>query len=248
MKRLWSTFITTSLIGLCLGCSAEGLKGTGYEKWNKPAAVVTASDNETGNKVEVESGQLDPDSQTKVVTRDITSSGASLQVKDIVLLRSSIESCMGSGMLNVTDEMLIPEDSNANPPALADGKVRFLLASNYVAGDDIIVKESGNLVDFSNGSRTSNSADSLTDTYLRSLETIGNVIAHNCTLNNPNCQCANQEQALAMMSRCFPGLNPKSAEMADTANLFGAICNDGNNGMRKAVSSLIASYAFATSR
>jgi len=126
--------------------------------------------------------------------------------------------------------------------------LRFLLATQYKVGDDVIDKESGNLVDVASGARTNIAADSLTDTYLRSLETIGNVVAHNCTSKNPNCQCGSKDEALEMMTKCLPGLNPNTVEMNDSAALLGAICGENVEGMRKAISSLISSYAFAVAR
>lgn len=212
----------------------------------------TVSDDATG--IVTASPEVKPEPEEKkepelkIVTKDIGSSGASTQVKDINLLRSSIETCMGRDMLRVTEDMLIPSDLTVSLPKLPEGRIRFLLAAQYRAGDDIVTKEASNLVDLSQSSRTNNTADSLTDTYLRSLETIGNVVAHNCTSNNPNCQCGSKEAALVLMSRCLPGLNPSTVEMADTAALLGGICGENAEGMRKAIASLIASYVFAVAR
>jgi hypothetical protein len=183
----------------------------------------------------------------RVREREITTSGAGFQVKDVLLLRSSIESCMGDNMLKITADMLMPVDLSSTTKA-TDGRIRFLLPTQYAADDDIIEKERGNLLDLSASSRTSVSADGLTDTYLRSLETIGNVVAHNCNPTNPNCSCAGKDKALAMMTRCLPGLNPSTVEMDESAALLGAICSDGMDGMRTAVASLLSSYVFALAR
>ncbi|MBM4251514.1 MAG: hypothetical protein FJ146_06050 [Deltaproteobacteria bacterium] len=190
---------------------------------------------------------VSPVAEERIVQRDISSSGAGFQVKDVMLLRSSVESCVGPDMLKVTTDMLMPDNLSSTPKG-ADGRIRFLLPIQYASNDDIIDKERGNLLDLEAGSRTSVSADGLTDTYLRSLETIGNVVAHNCAPNNPNCSCAGKEQALAMMTRCLPGINPNTIEMTESAALLGAICAEGVDGMRTAVASLIASYAFALAR
>ncbi len=203
-----------------------------------------------GNSISQPPVQSTPQGNTteeRIVQRDISSSGAGFQVKDVILLRSSVESCMGADMLKVTADMLMPTDLKVTPKG-SDGRIKFLLPSQYAPNDDIIEKERGNLLDLEASSRTSVSADGLTDTYLRSLETIGNVVAHNCNPSNPNCACAGKEQALAMMTRCLPAVNPKTVEMAESAALLGAICSDGVDGMRTAVASLLSSYAFALAR
>lgn len=185
--------------------------------------------------------------EERIVQREINSSGAGFQVKDVLLLRSSVEACVGPDMLKISADMLMPADLSSTPKG-SDGRIRFLLPIQYAANDDIIEKERGNLLDLESGSRTSVSADGLTDTYLRSMETIGNVVAHNCDLSNPNCACAGKERALAMMTKCLPGINPNTVEMAESAALLGAICAEGVDGMRTAVASLLSSYAFALAR
>jgi len=214
-----------------------------------PTPAETASNDPAALPATLSAAPSDPKIDSTVINKTIANSGATLQVKDLSLLRSSVEACMGKGLLNVSNDMLMPTDLNAPPtPPAADGRLLFLLATQYKAGDDIIDKEAPNMVDLSAGARTNITGDSLTDTYLRSLETIGNVIAHNCSTTNPNCQCGTKVEALAMMSRCFPGLDPRTPDMADSAALLGAICGSGIDGMRKAVSSMISSYAFAVAR
>jgi len=239
MRRQILTLIFAILGFMSLACSREDIGDlkTKYLRKKPPAESTPATE-----KV----SDIPP--STKVVTKNIDNSGASMQVKDVLLLRSSVEGCMGSGMLAVTADMLLPTDLTTNPPKLSDARLRFLLATQYKVGDDVIDKESGNLVDVASGARTNIAADSLTDTYLRSLETIGNVVAHNCTSKNPNCQCGSKDEALEMMTKCLPGLNPNTVEMNDSAALLGAICGENVEGMRKAISSLISSYAFAVAR
>jgi len=214
-----------------------------------PGSTPTPTEPASNDPAALPGAPNDPKVDSTVINKTITNSGATLQVKDLSLLRSSVEACMGKGLLNVSNDMLMPTDLSAPPtPPAADGRLLFLLGTQYKAGDDIIDKEAPNMVDLSAGARTNITGDSLTDTYLRSLETIGNVIAHNCSTTNPNCQCGTKGEALAMMTRCFPGLDPSTANMADTAALLGAICSSGIDGMRKAVSSMISSYAFAVAR
>ena len=238
MRRQILTLIFTTLGCMSLACSREDL-GDLKTKYLRKKPPAESPANEKPAEVT---------NSTKVVTKNIDNSGASMQVKDVLLLRSSVEGCMGSGMLAVTADMLLPTDLTTNPPKLPDARLRFLLATQYKVGDDVIDKESGNLVDVATGARTNIAADSLTDTYLRSLETIGNVVAHNCSTTNPNCQCGSKDEALEMMAKCLPGLNPNTVEMNDSAALLGAICGENVEGMRKAISSLISSYAFAVAR
>lgn len=206
-----------------------------------------------GKKKKVEDGENqdediagDEEEQNRF-TRRVDNSGASFQVKDVSLLRSSIDSCMGPDMLVVSAEMLLPPGTGTLP-ALGDNKIRFLLPTQYVDGDDVLDKERGNMVDQGSSVRTGISADSLTDTYLRSLETVANVIAHNCTADRQECQCSTKDLARDMLTRCLPGLDPETQEMDDAAEMLGLVCADGTKGMRKAIASMLSSYAFASAR
>ncbi len=193
-----------------------------------------------------------PAAQTQVsgeqpITKSIDRTG-SFQVKDIALLKNSVESCMGLDFLSVTEDMLLPANVTAAVEPLTQDRIRFLLPTMYKAGDDIIDKERGNLVDLGSTGRTSVTADGLTDTYLRSLETVANVVAHHCTPETPECRCGTKDQAKVMLARCLPGLDPETKEMDEAAEMLGLVCSDGPKGMRKAIASMIASYAFAASR
>lgn len=193
-------------------------------------------------------------------TRSIDNSGANFQVKDIELLRNSIDACMGSDMTKISSDMLLPA-VGAEVPAAGAGldkklglvqgepKVKFLLPTPANAiGNDIIDVERGNLVDLTNSSRTAVAGDSLTDTYLRALETIANVVAHNCTADKKECECGSKKKARAMLSRCLPSLDPETKEMDEASSMLGTICAKDERGMRKAIASMIASYAFAGAR
>jgi hypothetical protein len=178
-------------------------------------------------------------------TKAIANSGASFQVKDVLLLRNSIDSCMGPGKLEIKEDMLMPADLAATDPG-PDGRFRFLLPVQFAAGDDIIEKERKNLVDQERGTRTGIAADSLTDTYLRSLETIANVVAHHCEDGDDNCACDSKSKAREIIVRCLPAFDPDTPEMDEAAELLGLICKD--DSMRKGIASLLSSYAFASAR
>lgn len=233
---------TVALAG-CSGDDVAGLSG-GLGKKKK---VETTAEQKPDQPVEE---QVDQSQDTKgKVTKGIETSGASFQVKDVSLLRSSIGSCMGAEKLLVTEDMLIPVGQVGDQlPDNADGRYRFLLGSNYQAGDDIIEKEKMNLVDFSIGNRTGITSDALTDTYLRSLETIANVVAHYCDANTEVCRCGTKEEARVVLERCLPGINPTSERMDYASLLIYEECKEGDSGVRRAIASLLSSYAFASAR
>lgn len=246
--RALTLLLTGPLLAGLLACSTSdigGLSGLGGKK-----KKVDRGDGETEGEDGGETDAVGTDENGNAkYTKTIDNSGANFQVKDVALLRSSIGSCMGDGMLAIAADMLLPTNLNAPQADLPDAKIRFLLPSQYVAGDDILEKEKRNLVDTSTGARTGIAADSLTDTYLRSLETIANVVAHNCTPDKPECQCATKDQAREMLTRCLPGLDPETKEMDEAAEMMGLVCADnGPKGMRKAIASMLSSYAFAASR
>ena len=53
-----------------------------------------------------------------------------------------------------------------------------------------------------------------------------------------------------MLVRCLPGLDPETKEMDEAAEMLGLVCSEeeGVKGMRKAIASLLSSYAFASAR
>lgn len=177
---------------------------------------------------------------------EIASSGGSFQLKNVNLLKNSVQTCVGPDMTKISSDMIIVRDG-VNPPPGADGRMRFLLPT-YKEGDDIVDAEQGSLVNPESGVRTSVVADSLTDTYLRSLVLIGDVVAHNCSISNPLCVCDTAAAAKDMLLRCAPSLDPSSQQVNDAAVMLGLICAEGPSGMRRAVSSIISSYAFALAR
>lgn len=237
MKVLLPTFILFLGIG-AIGCSADDIKpftsfGARSKKKDRGAGEV----NEDGEK----------GAGKKKYEKSIDNSGADFQVKDLALLRSSVESCMGSpDMLTVNAEMI----RTANAPELEDGKIRFLLPTQYTDADDVLEVEKDNMVDTASGVRAGIAADSLTDTYLRALETVANVVAHNCSLDKEECKCQTKTLARDMLVRCLPGLDPETKEMDEAAEMLGLVCSEeeGVKGMRKAIASLLSSYAFASAR
>lgn len=227
----------TAFIG-CSGDDVGRLGGVGKKK---------SVENETAPK---ENEDIIATDEVKgKVTKGIESSGSSFQVKDVALLRSSIASCMGAEKLIITEDMLIPVGEVGDQlPDNPDGKFRFLLGNSYQAGDDIVEKERKNLVDFSTGNRTGITSDGLTDTYLRSLETIANVVAHYCDSSVEVCKCGTKEEARVVLERCLPGIDPESDKIDYASLLIYEECKEGDSGVRRAIASLLSSYAFASAR
>jgi hypothetical protein len=233
-----------TLMTMSSGCSSEELSGAGASITGKKKNV------EKKAVLKEEESDLEAEGEQKnKVTKGIDNSGAAFQVKDVALLRSSIGSCMGAEKLLVTADMLIPVGQAGDSlPDNADGRFRFLLGNNYAVGDDIIDKERNSLVDFSLGNRTGISSDSLTDTYLRSLETIANVVSHYCDANVEVCKCGTKDEAKVVLQRCLPGIDPNSEKIDYASLLIYEECKEGNSGVRKAIASLLSSYAFASAR
>lgn len=246
MTKFTSNLLKTcALMALMLpfGCSSEDITnlsgGFSGKKKNVEKKAVPKDDEDLEAEGE----------QKNKVTKGIENSGAAFQVKDVALLRSSVGSCMGQEKLIVTEDMLIPVGQAGDSLAdNADGRFRFLLGSSYAVGDDIIEKERNSLVDFSLGNRTGISSDSLTDTYLRSLETIANVVAHYCDANVEVCKCGTKEEAKVVLQRCLPGIDPNSEKIDYASLLIYEECKEGDGGVRRAIASLLSSYAFASAR
>jgi hypothetical protein len=73
-------------------------------------------------------------------------------------------------------------------------------------------------------------------------------VAHNCSTSNAMCACETQTSAHEMLTRCIPSIDPNSAAAADASLMLSSVCSQGGAGMRRAVSSLISSYAFGLAR
>jgi hypothetical protein len=182
-------------------------------------------------------------------TKQITNNGAEIQVKSSALLKNSLISCFGSDYTNLDSEMII-KPAVASVANVATGRKSFLLAGKYPNNSDSIINfEAKNLFDPNGISRTATGADGVTDTYLRALEVVADVVAHNCDLNNPYCQCHTEESAKNMIKRCLPYLSPESEEIKTGSKLLFDVCKSSVlEDRRKAISSLVSSYAFAIAR
>jgi hypothetical protein len=261
MRRLWifqgswvtglgliQTFLSLLLASAC----ADDLKVKGLIENKESGEAQPAADPEPFTPATPDKSTPKKDA---ISESTIESSGALLQLKSASLLGSSISSCFSPEFLTITEDMImVPLTNPTPPPEPLDGRMRFLLPERYVAGNSILATETYNLVDVSTAGRTSVAADGLTDTYLRSLEIVANVVAHHCNLSDHAelCQCDSPSAARKLVERCLPGFDPNSPSMDDSINFIYEKCVENPNklseGMRRAIASLLSSYAFAAAR
>lgn len=113
---------------------------------------------------------------------------------------------------------------------------------------DVLETEAANLNDVAQGIRTTVSSDSLSDRYLRALEMVGQVVAHRCRLDDPLCDCTTEAKAKDMILRCMPTLEVEESTVQEAAQKMSAQCIQSPLEHRKAIASLVSSYAFAVRR
>lgn len=159
-------------------------------------------------------------------------------------------------ILRVSADMITSDGA----AALTEGRVRFLLQDTATSkvNQNIISLERVYLDAISTGT-TGTNADSLEDVvYLNSLLTVASVAAFNCDVraaSNTNCNCSTRDAATAMLQRCLPLFDPSSASFRDAVERLSSTENCGAPetaaglmNRRRAIASLISSYAFATAR
>ena len=180
------------------------------------------------------------------VVQNISGLGA-FQVKSVDVLKSSIVTCFNNpDILSISEDMLIDDEA---PAELGNGRERFLIpkGGSYVAGANIVDLERENLSGDA-GPVTGVRSDQLTDTYLRAVSVVADVVAHNCSANDPYCTCGSEQSATEMLARCLPSFSPNSDAFKSLAVQFAGHCGSTEKSQREAIASLIASYAFIKGR
>lgn len=159
-------------------------------------------------------------------------------------------------ILKISADMFL----SAGAPALTEGRLRFLLQDGTASKvDRNIVDLERSYLDSASVSSTGTYADSLEDVvYLNSILTIASVAAFNCDVraaSNTNCNCSTRDTAAAMLQRCMPLFDPSTDAFKDaldklssTENCGAPETNDGLLKRRRAIASLLSSYAFATAK
>lgn len=271
LVRRWLASLSIFIVGGCGpgkmnsepynldGESDTGVKGT---KENAAASAGAKKPEDDGNAVK--------EKQRLTFKADVDDSLASLQVKSTVLLRATIEECFGKATSTFLRRDMYAADSfltNAEKVAFEQqGKAKFISKESPYMGfvqvstdanpvvtfsgavPDVLVIEAPRLEDLSGSGRANASADSLSDRYLRSMETVGQVVAHNCDLESQGCKCNSLELATAMLSRCMPLIEVEPTQLREAAKQMATQCASGPLGTRRAIAALVGSYAFALRR
>lgn len=194
-----------------------------------------------------------PNTPTDLEQNDLASTAlTTIQRKSGIQLRMTIASCLlgdskasTANLLKVSENMFV---DGSNAVDASTGRVKFLIGGSMSVGTDIL--ESQKLFIDSSGSGTGLKADSIEDEgYLNSLLTVASVAAFNCDLNSQYCKCSTETDATAMLERCLPLFDPTTAEFKNAAKTLASSENCGSSDLvqkRKAITSVISSYAFAT--
>lgn len=210
-----------------------------------PSAHAPSTTSPTAHAPSTTSSTPAPPAPAKVEVQVRAANGFDnrLRVKNLAQLASALETCVGFGMTMVDATMILPASGSLSPPT-ADGRFAFLPAGKYAVGTDVLAAEGVFLLDPARAERFGADADALSASYLRALETVANVVAHNCTPARPLCDCASNATAGALLRRCLPAFSPGSPTFRAAEAAFAAQCA-APNGQRQALASLLASYAFA---
>lgn len=223
MKTMELLFIS----GIFLSFSCANQDSTEIKKKKKISSPT--SENVSGET------QKNPSEEVISANNEVKGSGASLQVKNASLLSSSLTSCLGEGITLVKDSMIIDGVNTTG----------FLGREIYRVNSDAIVVAGKDLLSQDSDNRLSTNSDGLSLNYLGAIHTIADVASENCTASNPLCQCATLADAKLMMARCLPGISPKH-------DLYDLVAIDFHQAclvdLKKAVASMLASYAFIISR
>jgi len=209
--------------------------------------------------------QPQPQPQSYVMNLIDLSAGGR-QRKSSEQLKKSILACVGAqsegdsgiideenpSILQVTNDMLVNASSTSKPK----GRFGFLIVGNAadVVGKSILDLEKS-FIDVEGTTSGVNAASLDEELYLNSLQTIASVVAFNCDVEDESskCFCSTREKAREMVQRCLSLFDPSSVEFSEAFGGFAEACsaNDSDAGLfkrRKAIVSLLSSYAFATSR
>ena len=73
-------------------------------------------------------------------------------------------------------------------------------------------------------------------------------MAHYCDADAELCKCGSKDDAKVILQRCLPGIDPGSEKIDYASLLIFEECKEGNAGVRRAIASLLSSYAFASAR
>jgi hypothetical protein len=194
------------------------------------SAVMACSDDAPAPDRNLSDGTETPN-QDAAIAPSGGSVRAPYQVRTSAEIASTLESCFGTGVTTVSASMI----------QTADNPAGFLAARQFSEGADVVSGESSIIDGDPSVERTGVRNSSLSLPILAALQDIGNVVGENCVAQPDNalCQCATQEDAHAMLSRCLPSVAP--AKYSALEATFADTCAKDQAG---AIASLLASTAF----
>ncbi len=262
--------IQAFLVAAFVGCSAGNVKPIGLPGGKVIIKPAPSDGNPDGSpdSARVGSGNALPNAEPLSLSI-VDLNGSGRQRKSLEQLKNSIVDCLGAGsefepnadmanpqILRMRSEMFVSTSSPTNP---ADGRVSFLISGEQttLAGKSVLDLEKKfiDVVGADAGVRADGLEDEL---YLNSLVTIASVAAFNCDVrssSNTFCNCSTKSDASAMLGRCLKQFDQSSEAfqkavdgLADAEN-----CGAPENALgflkrRRAITSLISSYAFATAK
>lgn len=262
--------IQAFLVAAFVGCSAGNVKPIGLPGGKVILKPIPKPDDPDGisDPGQIGSGNALPNPEPLALSI-VDLNGSARQRKSLEQLKNSIVDCLGSGsqfdtnadmanpqILRMRSEMFVSTSSPTNP---ADGRVSFLISGEQttLAGKSLLDLEKKfiDVVGADAGVRADGLEDEL---YLNSLVTIASVAAFNCDVrssSNTFCNCSTKSDASAMLGRCLKQFDQSSEafqkavdSLADAEN-----CGAPENALgflkrRRAITSLISSYAFATAK
>jgi len=270
--RAWNlivfNFVAAALtVSAVVGCSMDG-KTKSLALPSKSKVVQSKNNDEAKPEVPeqtpaVEPTVVEPESLSMNLV-DLSAGGR--QRKSALQLQKSFVSCVGGqrendmgspdeanpSILQVSNEMILSSESSEKPK----GRFGFLIVGNAaeVVGKNILELEKP-FIDVE-GTTSGVKASSLEDElYLNSLQTIASVIAFNCDVENESsqCFCSTKQKAKEMVERCLTLFDTSTDEFNAAFEGFSEACSadssdEGLFKRRKAIVSLLSSYAFATSK
>ncbi len=207
--------------------------------------VVKSATQESSIPTKVDTPKTETES---IIQENIQVVGADQQVKNAVLIRQSLNTCMGDKFILTSKDMYV-----LTPTPAPAGKRAFLMGTP-VDGEDIIQKEESSLYEGTVPIRGQVATYPLSLSYLGALGTVANVVAHNCNFTSETspCLCKTEQNAHDLLKRCLPGHN--DALLIEASKRMTALCRTGKDApeqelnSRKAIAAVLGSGAFALAR
>ncbi len=238
------------------GSGSETASGSG----STPVIVIDSNSAEpvpaTPDLVPVVEEPTIGEDETQAVVIDVEPiEGPSLQVKNVLLLRSSISACLDVEPNNKAIYLVGPETKIGSSADLGmTGKLKFYNGSCPTGGDIVDCLKS----DLYNPAAVSGdtvAANALTAGYLQALGTVANFVAQNCNVADANsrCRCEKEDVAKSLISSCLPYLKGDDATLAaeylqQTCETTSTAEDKINLARRIGIANLLGSIAFAVSR